>query len=139
MARPEGCLVRDHRALLSLHGIEEVDKVELALGILGMLGVELGEGVGWQGAASGDLDQGNAQAVLALIGAVGPPDQLGADQGVIGGEVEVEVVGLAGLLEGVDDRLGLGEGREAGAEGDESSGWETVSGEETLTLTLTLT
>ena len=27
----------------------------------------------------------------------------------------------------------------AGAEGDESSGWETVSGEEPLTLTLTLT
>jgi hypothetical protein len=78
-----------------------------------------GDLVGRQGRATGDLDQPKLEAGLAGRRAVGPPDQLGADDRVVRGEVEVEVVGAVEVGEGGDDRLGLGRLGQARAQGHE--------------------
>ena len=71
-----------------------------------LVGVLAGDGVGVDHEPTrGGPVHGQVQTALARTGRVGLGHQLGAHQLVIGGEVEIEIVGFAEVGERLDDRL----------------------------------
>ena len=102
------------RSLLA--AVEERHEIQLPVGAA-VLGVEeADELVGGQGAAAGHVHQADAHAAHVLGGGIGLVDELGAHQGGVGEEVEVEVVGPALEVEGAGDGAGLVHRGQAGAQ-----------------------
>jgi len=115
MGLREGALVGDEARLLFLRGVEEIDKVELSVRLPALHCVESGNVVGWQGMPSGDLDKSEPETFSCFGGAVAAPDEFGADERIVTGEIEVEVVGFVEVAEGGDDGVGFGGGTEPGS------------------------
>ena len=101
------------RALVPL---EEVYELELRPRLPDLLGEEARDLIGRQRLPSDHLHQRDVETVFSRGRAVASPDQLGADQGMARGEVELVVVGLVEVLEGLGDGLGLGPLRELGTQ-----------------------
>lgn len=85
-------------------GVEEGDEFELLFGRAELF-VELADDfVGWGDFAAKHGLQGEVQAGCGLIRSVGFTDEFGADERGIGIEIEIEVVGAAGVMERAEKR-----------------------------------
>lgn len=102
-----------------LRDVEEIDEIKLSARPPTLHSVESGNVVGRKRLPSGDFYQSETESFSSFGGAVAAPDDFGADEGVVTGEIKVEVVGFVEVAEGADDGAGLGGGTEAGAEGGE--------------------
>src|SRR5205823_9096138 len=98
---------RRSRDLLPLVAVEKRDEIELLVG-RAEGGVEVARDfVRRERGAAEDLDEREADAVALAAVLVGAVDQLAADELRVGLEVEIEIVGTAGVVKRAGDGDGL--------------------------------